>query len=54
MARMTPLTLEDDHGSFGERSVFEALKQKLPEDYTVFHSVRWNSYNEKKTVIWGE
>lgn len=54
MARMIPSTLEDDHGSFGERSVFEALKQKLPEDYTVFHSVRWNSYNEKKTVIWGE
>lgn len=54
MARMIPSTLEDDHGSFGERKVFEALKQKLSDDYIVFHSVRWNSHNEKKTVIWGE
>lgn len=54
MARMIPNTLSDDHGSFGEKQVFEALKKKLPSDYVVFHSVRWNNLNEKNTVIWGE
>lgn len=54
MAVMIPDTLEDDHGSFGERQVFEALKNLLSDDYVVFHSVRWNSLNEKNTVIWGE
>lgn len=54
MAQMIPNTLEDNHGSFGERQVFEALSNRLSDDFTVFHSVRWNSYNEKKTVIWGE
>ena len=47
MARMIPNTLGDDHGSFGERVVFEALKSKLDGDFTVFHSVRWNAPNEK-------
>ena len=54
MAQMIPNTLEDDHGSFGEKQVFEKLKDGLTDDFVVFHSVRWNSYNEKKTVIWGE
>ena len=54
MARMIPAVLEDDHGSFGERQVFESLRDKLPEEFIVFHSVRWNSLIEKKTVIWGE
>ena len=54
MAQMIPNTLGDDHGSFGERQVFEALKNKLDSDFTVFHSVRWNARNEKKTIIWGE
>lgn len=47
MAQMIPNTLEDDHGSFGERQVFDALKSGLSKDFVVFHSVRWNSYNEK-------
>lgn len=51
---MIPPTLEDDHGSYGERKVFEALQKKLPSEYIIFHSIRWNSHNEKKTVIWGE
>ena len=52
MARMIPNTLGDDHGSFGERVVFEALKSKLDGDFTVFHSVRWNAPNEKNTIRW--
>ena len=54
MAQMIPSTLEDDHGSFGERKVFEALRDKLDNDFVVFHSVRWNARNEKNTIIWGE
>ena len=50
MAQMIPNTMEEDNNSFGERQVFEALK-KLPDDYTVFHSVRWNDRNEKNTVV---
>ncbi len=53
MALMIPQTIEEDNNSFGERQVFEALK-KLPDEYVVFHSVRWNSRNEKNTVVYGE
>lgn len=53
MAQMIPQTMEEDNNSFGERQVFEALR-KLPDDYTVFHSVRWNDRNEKNTVVYGE
>lgn len=54
MAQMIPNVLEDDHGSFGERKVFEALQEKLSDEFIVFHSVRWNAPNEKNTIIWGE
>ncbi len=50
---MIPQTMEEDNNSFGERQVFEALK-KLPDEYVVFHSVRWNDRSEKNTVIYGE
>ena len=53
MAHMIPQTMEEDNNSFGEKQVFEALK-KLPDEYTVFHSVRWNDRNEKNTVVYGE
>ena len=53
MAQMIPQTMEEDNNSFGERQVFEALR-KLPDDYTVFHSVRWNDRNAKNTVVYGE
>lgn len=53
MALMIPQTMEEDNNSFGERQVFEALK-KLPDEYVVFHSVRWNDRSEKNTVIYGE
>lgn len=53
MALMIPQTMEEDNNSFGERQVFEALK-RLPDEYTVFHSVRWNDRNKKNTVVYGE
>ena len=54
MAMMIPHEMEEDNHSVGERDVFKALKEKLPADYYVFHSVRWNSRNEKKTLVYGE
>lgn len=48
------MNLVDNHGSFGEYQVFKALKEKLDQEFIVFHSVRWNAINEKNTVIWGE
>lgn len=54
MAKMIPSVMESDNNSWGEKKVFEALKTKLPAEYTVFHSVRWNDRNEKDTVVWGE
>ncbi|MBQ6482358.1 MAG: NERD domain-containing protein [Anaerolineaceae bacterium] len=53
MAQMIPQMMEEDNNSFGERQVFEALK-KLPDEYTIFHSVRWNDRNQKNTVVYGE
>ena len=53
MSLMIPQSMEEDNNSFGERQVFEALK-KLSDEYTIFHSVRWNERNEKNTVVYGE
>jgi hypothetical protein len=55
MARMIPANIaeEDFHGSYGESSVFDSLK-KLPDEYTVFHSVHWNKKNNNGGVNWGE
>ncbi len=63
MAHMVPHEMEADNNSFGEKQVFDALK-KLPDEYTVFHSVRWNEVirsenrwnprKENRTVVWGE
>ena len=41
MAHMVPHEMEADNNSFGEKQVFNALKN-LSDEYTVFHSVRWN------------
>lgn len=54
MSIMIPSEMENDNNSWGEKKVFEALKRNLSNDYTVFHSVRWNRRNERDTVVWGE
>lgn len=51
---MIPPVMEEDNDSFGERQVFQKLLEQLPNEYVVFHSVRWNDRNEKNTVVWGE
>ncbi|MHB0858407.1 MAG: NERD domain-containing protein [Anaerolineae bacterium] len=41
MARMYPQSLDRETRSQGERTLFEAFRDQLSDDYTVFHSVRW-------------
>lgn len=50
---MIPYRMEEDNGSFGEGAVFKALR-KLPDEYVIFHSVRWNNRNDRNTIVWGE
>ncbi|MDR2089089.1 MAG: ATP-binding domain-containing protein [Clostridiales Family XIII bacterium] len=53
MAKMIPEKYDEDTFSYGERQVFQSLKS-LPDEYTVFHSVKWNDRNEKGRIVWGE
>jgi hypothetical protein len=53
MAKMIPRIFSDKNRSIGEMRVFGAL-QKLPNAYTVFHSVSWNGRNERGLTHWGE
>ena len=43
----------DYNGSYGEELLYTVLK-KLPQDYTVFHSVKWNRKDQYGNVRWGE
>ncbi|MDL2288101.1 NERD domain-containing protein [Oscillospiraceae bacterium OttesenSCG-928-F05] len=54
MAKMIPAHEDDFNNSFGERQVFAALRDGLPDDYTVFHSFRWNRRAESGRIEWGE
>ena len=54
MAKMIPTNPDDFNDSYGESEVFKALQDGLPNDYTVFHSFRWNRKTPFKRVEWGE
>ncbi|NLV73435.1 MAG: ATP-binding domain-containing protein [Chloroflexi bacterium] len=41
MARIYPQRLSPETNSYAERQLYEALADTLPNDYCVFHSVRW-------------
>ncbi len=43
MAQMHPRTIVYDPSGHAERQFFEALRDALPDDYHVLHSVRWVS-----------
>ncbi len=51
---MIPSVFDEDNKSFGERQVFVSLEKKLSDEYTVFHSVRWNDRNDKNNIVYGE
>ena len=55
MARMIP-TIEEKssfNGSLGEEVLFESLK-RLPDEFVVFHSVKWNRKDNNNNIRWGE
>ncbi|MFA7573654.1 MAG: NERD domain-containing protein/DEAD/DEAH box helicase, partial [Lutispora sp.] len=56
MARMIPDSLEFENcKSNGEKRIFDALKEKLPQDWVVIYSLRWvNIYNERSRKSNGE
>ena len=55
MAVMIPAGLRHDdfNDSVGEERIYQALTE-LPDDYYVFHSVRWNKRHVNGRVQWGE
>lgn len=48
MAKMIPHTAYET-GSEGEDRIFESLQTSLPDNYTVFHSVRWIGSDRKRS-----
>ena len=51
---MIPSNEEEFNNSFGERQIYLALKDGLPDDYTVFHSYKWNQRSRDNSIEWGE
>ncbi|MDL2253432.1 NERD domain-containing protein [Ruminococcaceae bacterium OttesenSCG-928-I18] len=51
---MIPTQPDSFCSSYGERQIFIALRDGLPDEYTVFHSVRWNIQPSSNTVRSGE
>jgi hypothetical protein len=45
MAKMFPDSLRDDVKSPAERLLYRAFQEKLPDNFTVFHQVRWQVRN---------
>jgi hypothetical protein len=41
MARMFPNRLDDATESYAERALYEAFRDRLPDEVTVFHGARW-------------
>ena len=56
MARMIPCVVSDEdfNNSIGERDVYEALEQGLPDDCIVFHSIGWQKRDQFDFPQWGE
>ncbi len=54
MAKMIPEKIAYFNVSYGEKRVYDSLKQ-LPDDYIVFYSVAWQQKDRmKQHVVWGE
>lgn len=53
MAKIFPKTSDFFNYSWGEKAVYEALKE-LDDDYVVFYSVPWQNRNKRGEVVWGE
>lgn len=53
MAKIYPKFETNFNNSHGEKRVFEAF-EKLPDDWYVFHSVKWSEKRRSGNVSWGE
>jgi len=54
MARMYPDPISPDTKSGAERRLYEAFREALDDDYTVFHSVAWQSQDKRGRARDGE
>ena len=52
MARIIPNDTKEFHNSYGEKLIYEALKN-LSNEYIVFYSLNWNR-KQKREILWGE
>ena len=53
MAKIYPKFETNFNGSYGEKRVFEAFEQ-LPDDWYIFHSIKWSEKRRSGNVTWGE
>jgi hypothetical protein len=54
MARIQPQPIRPDTESYAERTLYAALEEQLPKNFTVFHSVAWQVRNPRSGVEDGE
>ena len=50
MANMYPKNISEYMPTDSERIVYQELKNQLPDDYDVFYSVKWTSYENGKLI----
>lgn len=53
MAKFFPAIEHDFNNSYGEQQIFDALHQ-LPDDWYIFHSIRWSKRTRYGSITWGE
>lgn len=54
MARMYPNRIREDTESHAERRLYEAFSRRLPDDWLVFHGVRWLARDTRRGARDGE
>ena len=50
MAKFYPTIDKNFHGSDGEQVVYDALRQRLSDQYTVFHSFVWLGSEKQRRI----
>lgn len=53
MAHLFPARVDDYHNSWGEKEIFDALKQ-LSDEWYILYSLNWKNRNDNGRIIWGE
>lgn len=50
MAKMHPVDIENYNYTYSEKTMYNALKEQLPDKYEVFYSVRWFDYVKGRRI----